>query len=144
MQTLPIRNNGGDGALSLKARKAKDEFIPEQRTVGNETALFFHDQVTHSDFYDLLRDGAVVATLAFNQNRAESNLENYTEEDLTKMAKASGQNIDVIPANTKNIAQSATEKLNGKPLWMYFIIISLLCFLTEIALLRFWGKPRNS
>ena len=142
MQSIALRAPGRDGTLSLKARKGGEEFIPEQRSIGNETALYFHNQATTSDFYDILLDGAKMGTLAFNQNRKESDLSCYNEDELTKAAKSSDQNIDVIKTGTKNIAQSATEKLNGKPLWLYFIIFSLLCFLAEIAVLRFWGKPR--
>ena len=141
MQTIIAHQDNGDGTISLKARMTKEEFIPEQRRLGNETALYFHDQVTSSDFYDVMKDGAKIGTLAFNQNRNESNLDTYSESDLNKMAKSSGNNIEVISADTKNIAKKATDRLNGKPLWMYFIIFSLLCFLAEIAVLRFWGKP---
>lgn len=142
MQSIALRAPGRDGTLSLKARKGGEEFIPEQRSIGNETALYFHNQATTSNFYDILLDGAKMGTLAFNQNRKESDLSCYDEDELTKAAKSSDQNIDVIKTGTKNIAKSATDKLNGKPLWIYFIIISLLCFLAEIAVLRFWGKPK--
>lgn len=141
MQTIATRNTNSDGTFTLKARKSKEEFIPEQRSIGNETALYFHNQVTNSDFYDVIKDGAVIGTLAFNQDRKESNLESYTESELNQMAKSSGNNIEIISADTKNIAKKATDMLNGKPLWIYFIIFSLLCFLAEIAVLRFWGKP---
>ena len=141
MQTIPLRSSTGDGSITLKARNSKTEFIPEQRSLGNETALYFHDQVHESGFYDIVKDGAVIGTLAFNQDRKESDLNCYDESDLKKIAKASGDNVDVIRAGTKDIAKSVTEKLNGKPLWLYFLILSLLCFLAEIAVLRFWGKP---
>ncbi|MBQ3740270.1 MAG: BatA domain-containing protein [Bacteroidales bacterium] len=141
MQTIPLRSATGAGSITLKARNSKTEFIPEQRSLGNETALYFHDQVHESGFYDIVKDGAVIGTLAFNQDRKESDLNCYDESDLKKMAKASGDNVDVIRAGTKDIAKSVTEKLNGKPLWLYFLILSLLCFLAEIAVLRFWGKP---
>ena len=143
MQTIPLRSATGDGSITLKARNSKTEFIPEQRSLGNETALYFHDQVQESGFYDIVKDGAVIGTLAFNQDRKESDLNCYDESDLKKMAKASGDNVDVISANTKNIAKNVTDKLNGKPLWMYFLILALLCFLAEIAVLRFWGKPKE-
>ncbi len=142
MQTISLKSNTGDGSISLKARNSKEEFIPEQRSLGNETALYFHDQVHDSGLYDIVKDGAVVGTLAFNQNRRESNLESYDDNELEKMAKSSGENIEVVTPDTKNIAKAITDKLNGKALWMYFIIFSLLCFLTEIILLRFWGKPK--
>ena len=142
MQTIALKTENMDNVLTLRSRNNKEEFIPEQRRIGNETALYFHDQVHESGLYDIIKDGAVIGTLAFNQNRKESNLECYDESELKKMAKSSDQNIDVISADTKNIAKSITDKLNGKSLWKYFIIFSLLCFLAEIILLRFWGKPK--
>ncbi len=142
MQTVRIEGGNGGSVLSLKARGAKEEFIPEQRTSGNETALFFHDQISSSGFYDLVRDGTVCGTLAFNLDRQESDLDFYDDKALRKMAKSSGNNIEVVPSGTKNIAKSVTDTLNGKQLWIYFVIFSLLCFLAEITLLRFWGRPK--
>ncbi len=142
MQTISLRMDNSDNVLTLKSRSSKEEFIPEQRRIGNETALYFHDQVHDNGLYDIVKDGAVIGTLAFNQNRNESNLDFYDEGELKKMAKSSGQDIDVIPADTKNIAKSVTDKLNGKTLWPFFLIFSLLCFLAEIIVLRFWGKPK--
>lgn len=144
MQSIALRSNTGDGSISLKSRSSKEEFIPEQRSIGNETALYFHDQVHDSGLYDIVKDGVVIGTIAFNQDRKESNLDYYDDSELKKMAKSSDQNIDVIPADTKNIAKRITDKLNGKALWMYFIILSLLCFLAEIAVLRFWGRKRSN
>lgn len=94
-----------------------------------------------SGFYDVVKEGVVIGTLAFNQDRKESDLACYDASELKKMAKASEYDIDVITPDTKNIAKAASDKLNGKPLWLYFIILSLFCFLTEIAVIRFWGKP---
>ncbi len=142
MQLIALRSSTGDGSITLKSRNAKEEFIPEQRAQGNETALFFHDQVHESGFYDIVKDGAVLGTIAFNMDRKESNLSCFDENELKKMAKSSKQDINVINADTKNIAKSVSDKLNGKSLWIYFLIFSLLCFLTEIILLRFWGKPK--
>lgn len=141
MQTINLKSANGDGSITLKSKTSKEEFIPGLRSVGNETALYFHDQVAEGGFYDIVKDGAVLGTIAFNQNRQESNLDSYDESELKKMAKSSGENIDVIAPDTKNIAKAVTDKLNGKALWMYFLIFSLLCFLAEIAVLRFWGKP---
>ena len=141
MQTIALRSDNADEVLTLKGRSHKEEFIPEQRRIGNETALFFHDQVKEGGLYDIVKGNTVMGTIAFNQDRKESDLDCYTEDELTKMAKSSGQNIEVVAADTKNIAKSITDKLNGKPLWPYFIILALLCLLAEITLLRFWGKP---
>lgn len=143
MQTVALRSANGDGTIALRSRIHKNEFIPEQRSVGNETALYFHDQVSESGFYDVVKDGEVVGTLAFNQNRNESDLACYDEGDLKKMARSSGQDIDVIRADSKNIAKRVTDKLNGTSLWIYFVVLALLCFLAEVLVLRFWGKPKK-
>jgi hypothetical protein len=141
MQRVMLPSDGSDEAVVLRARKGGGEFIPEQRRLGNETALYFHNQAKTSDWYDIVRGGQVIGTLAFNLSRRESDLACYDEDELQKMSKDLGDNAAVISADTKNIAKSVSDRLNGKPLWPWFIILSLLCFLTEIALLRFWGKP---
>ena len=142
MQTLPIKNDNSDNLFNLKARTGNNEFIPEQRSVGNETALYFHNQVHESGFYDIVKDGNKYGTLAFNRDRKESDLSCYDKDELNKMARASESHVEVISPDTKNMTKSVTDKLNGKVLWPYFIILSLLCFLSEICLLRYWGKPK--
>ena len=141
MQRVMLPSDGSDEAVVLRARKGGGEFIPEQRRLGNETALYFHNQAKTSDWYDIMRGGQVLGTLAFNLSRRESDLACYDEDELQKMSKDLGDNAAVISADTKNIAKSVSDRLNGKPLWPWFVILSLLCFLTEIALLRFWGRP---
>ena len=141
MQRVMLPSDGSDEAVVLRSRKGNEEFIPEQRRLGNETALYFHNQAHTSDWYDIVRGGQVLGTLAFNQNRRESDLTCYNENELKNMAEEIGDHVSVISADTKNIAKSVSDRLNGKPLWPWFLVLSLLCFLTEIALLRFWGKP---
>jgi hypothetical protein len=141
MQRVTLPSDRSDEAVVLRARKGNEEFIPEQRRLGNETALYFHNQAHSSDWYDIVRGGQVLGTLAFNLSRRESDLSCYSESELKKTADDLGDNISVISADTKNIAKSVSDRLNGKPLWPWFVILSLLCFLAEIALLRFWGKP---
>ena len=141
MQRVMLPSDGSDEAVVLRSRKGNEEFIPEQRRLGNETALYFHNQAHTSDWYDIMRGGQMLGTLAFNMNRRESDLNCYSENELKKMAEELGDNVSVISADTKNIAKSVSDRLNGKPLWPWFLLLSLLCFLAEIAVLRFWGKP---
>ncbi len=141
MQRVNVISDNSEDVMTLKAKKSDEEFIPEQRKLGNETALFFHDQVHFSDWYDLIKGDLNVGTLAFNFSRRESDMTFYEESELTKIANDIGDNIKVVGTNTKNIAKAATEQLDGRPLWPLFILIALACFLAEIAVLRFWSKP---
>lgn len=140
-QRMSLPNDRSDEAVVLRARKGNEEFIPEQRRMGNETALFFHNQAHFNDWYDLMRGNQALGTLAFNLSRRESELDCYNESELKKMANELGEQISVTSADTKNIAKSISDRLNGKALWPWFLLLALLCFLAEIALLRFWGKP---
>ena len=50
--------------------------------------------------------------------------------------------IKIVPGDTKDMAKAATDNMNGKPLWLWFLLLALLCFLAEVAILRFWGKAK--
>jgi len=140
--TIPQRTLGSEDIFVIKSRNSGIELIPEQRNMGNETQLFLHSQIQQAGFYDVMKGGTLYATLAFNYPRNESNLEYYSEKELEKIAATSNGHIVVLSAYTKNLTQSISDTLSGRPLWRYFIFLALACFLTEILLLRFWGKAK--
>jgi hypothetical protein len=140
--TIPQKANGSEDIFVLKSKSSGMEFIPEQRNMGNETQLFIHSQIQQAGFYEVTKGGTVFTTLAFNYQRDESNLEYYSEKELEKIAGISDGRIIVLSSHTKNLTQSISDTLSGVSLWRYFIIIALTGFLTEILLLRFWGKAK--
>jgi len=140
--TTPQKATGSEDIFVLKQKTGNVELIPEQRNMGNETQLFLHSQVQQAGFYDILKGGTVYATLAYNYQRKESNLEYYTENELHKIADQSDGRITVVSKHTKDLTRSISDTLSGKSLWRYFILVALVCFLTEIVLLRFWGRAR--
>ncbi|MCL2246217.1 MAG: BatA domain-containing protein [Lentimicrobiaceae bacterium] len=139
---IPQRALGTEDIFILKQKAGNAELIPEQRNMGNETQLFLHTQIQLSGFYDVLKSGTHYATLAFNYQRDESNLDYYTEKELDKTADQSENRVTLLPAHAKNLTQSISDNLSGKSLWRYFIMLALGCFLAEILLLRFWGKAK--
>jgi hypothetical protein len=136
--TIPQKAINSEDIFVLKQRVDGAELIPEQRNIGNETQLFLHSQIQQAGFYNVTKGGAVYATLAFNYQRDESNLEYHTEKELDKTANQSEGRIMSLSAHTKDLTSSISDTLSGKPLWRYFVILALTCFLTEILLLRFW------
>lgn len=127
--------------LTIKALKTGEELIPEQRNIGTSTAMYFRSQVTTPDFYHINRSGTNLGTLAFNYNRKESDLKYYSKAELAKLSRQ-GETFELINADEKNLTGQIAEQLNGTPLWRYFVIFALCCFLAEIAVLRFWGKVK--
>jgi len=140
--TIPQKALGSEDIFMLKSRSSGIEIIPEQRNMGNETQLFLHSQIQQAGFYDVMKSGMIHTTLAFNYKRNESNLEYYSEKELEKIAANSNGRIVVLSSYIKNLTQSISDTLSGRPLWRYFIFLALACFLTEILLLRFWGRAK--
>ena len=142
MVTIPQRAIGSEDIFVLKSKNNDIELIPEQRNMGDETQMFLHSQIQQAGFYDVMKGGTVYATLAFNYQRDESNLEYYSEKELEKIADHSEGRILLLSSHAKNLTQSISDSLSGKPLWRYFIFVALTCFLTEVLLLRFWGRAK--
>lgn len=130
-----------DEVFVLKSRAEGAEIIPEQRTMGNSTSLFFQSQITAPGFYDVAQANTTYNTLAFNYNRQESDLTYYSESELAKLSKQ-GEPFEIIEAGKKNLTGQIAQQLNGTPLWRYFVLLALICFLAEIAVLRFWKSNK--
>jgi hypothetical protein len=140
--SIQQKATGSEDIFVLKAKSGNTELIPEQRNMGKETQLFLHSQIQQAGFYDVMKGETLYATLAFNYQRDESNLEYHSEKELENIAGNSDGRIVVLSSHTKNLTQSISDNISGKPLWRYFIFLSLVCFLLEILLLRFWGKAK--
>ena len=110
---------------------------------GNEVALYFHSQVAKDGFFNILQDEDTVAVTAFNFNRSESDLTYYSEDELEKISEDSHNKISLLDYQTKNFSKEVSDNLNGKPLWRWFIYLTLFFLLSEILVLRFLGKPIN-
>lgn len=139
-QAVNSPNNGSDEVFTLKAQKGDAEFIPGHKNLGGKTLLFFHDQISEAGLYDLMQDGTTLTALAFNFGSEESALAYYSENELKEVAENSNQAIEILSGDTKNMAKAVSERLNGTPLWRYFVLLALLCFLAEVMLLRFGGQ----
>ncbi|MEG1556090.1 MAG: hypothetical protein RR356_05125, partial [Bacteroidales bacterium] len=128
--------------LNMVSQDQNTEFIPEYRKIGSETILFFHSQIHQAGFYDLKSAHLNLTTLAFNFNRMESNLSYSSEKELKTFADENNH-MDVLDSQNENLTKNITDKIEGKSLWPYFILLSLLCFLGEICVLRWWKKGKK-
>ena len=140
--TISQKASGSEDVFVLKQKTGGTELIPEQHNLGNKTQLFLHSQIQQSGFYDIMKSGTTYSMLAFNYQRDESNLDYPTEKELDKIAAQSGGHISVLSTQTKDLMHSILDTLSGKAFWRYFVILSLVCFLTEVLLLRFWGRAK--
>ena len=117
------------------------DIIPEMRVVNNSLFLFTRHQIRDPGFYQVVRNTLPLLPLAFNFSRTESNLAAYTAGTLTEIIKDKGfKAMSLIEDAQSDISARILQDLEGKKLWKLFIILALIFFLIEVALLRLLNK----
>ncbi|MDQ2769582.1 MAG: hypothetical protein M3Y54_03680, partial [Bacteroidota bacterium] len=145
---LPVgAASAGERADETAFRLVKDSvsLIPEQRVVGQELRLSVPQGINSPGFYEVQRRGRGVTTLAFNQDKRESELAAYSATELRKMIGPNRSNVRVIEGNDigAGLAQLQAEQ-TGTPLWRYFLLLTLLALLAEVLLVRFGRRPAGA
>jgi len=110
------------------------EFIPGLSPLGSKILLDVLEQVKSSGFYEVKQKEKLIAALAFNYDRKESDLALLPLEDLTL-----NKNLKVWDVSEEtDFTQLIESTQQGKPLWKWCIILSLIFIGVEIALIRLW------
>ncbi len=137
--SVMIAGHGSRSAEVFTLRKEGFEVIPEQRRVGNQTQLLFHDQIEEAQNYALYRGEEKVAGLSFNYDRRESLLAAYTPREMNEIiADLQLENVYVLEVGEKPLDQILSDMVLGKQLWRLFLVIALTFLLLEVLMLRFW------
>ncbi len=128
---------GRQGETVYKMKGAEAEFIPQQRIVGARVYLTVKDQVREAGFYDLyLQPDTVLATLAFNYDRRESELSYLSPEEMERNLPP---NVHVLTNNAlADLTEVIAERSTGIVLWRWFVVLALLFLAAEVLLLRLW------
>lgn len=131
---LPQVKLGANQTLKLLANGF--EVIPDVDQQQGKTSLYIADQIHKPGFYEVKKADSTLAMVAFNDNRAESNM---TYDDRNVLEKRFGANpVHFIDTKTANISSAIAEKNNGTEIWKLCLILSLVFLAAEILLLRFY------
>ena len=138
-----IAGNAIGQADEANFRLVKDSvvLIPAQRVITNELRLDLPVGMNAPGFYQVKRGSAVMTTLAFNQDKGESELAAYSAADLRGLIEPNYPNIKVVESGVDGagLAKFRAEQ-TGQPLWRYFLVLVLLALLAEALLIRFGGR----
>ena len=131
---LPIREMSSDQVYEIRGEG--NAWIPEQFRRGNNLMLRPGEYAQKAGFHSIgpKADGEIVVGL--NYNREESAMQFFSSEELQE--KLPYQQVAVLRNEGSGIASLASLSEAGTPLWKVGILLSLIFFLTEILLLRFW------
>jgi hypothetical protein len=130
-------------ADEARFRLVKDSvvLIPAQWVVTNELRLDLPAEMEAPGFYQVQRGGKVLTTLAFNQDKRESELAAYSADELRQLVGPGHPTIKVVEGGVDGagLAKFRAEQ-TGQPLWRYCLVLALLALLAEALLVRFGGR----
>ncbi|MGY3087888.1 hypothetical protein ACVWYF_000914 [Hymenobacter sp. UYAg731] len=127
-------------AANLKLVKDSLTLIPGQWMVGRETRLELPADMDAAGFYQVQRQGKVLTTLAFNQDKRESELAAYSADELRQLVGPNRPNVRIVEDGNAGAGLAKfRDEQTGTPLWRYFLALALLALLAEALLVRF-GK----
>jgi len=110
------------------------EFIPGISPLGSKVLLDVQGQVKEAGFYKVNHADQLIASLAFNYDRRESDLALTNVDDFPKNKMVRVWTDDEKTDFTKLIEDTR----QGKQLWKWCIILALIFIGIEIALIRLW------
>lgn len=130
----------GSRVIRIKTRDKDFEIIPETRTIGSQMNIFASPLIREAGFYDILNDGNLVNAVAYNYDRAESELDNFDPKTLkTQISDHNLYGFSVVgPTQNRSLTTVIEEINSGKRLWKLFLLLALGFLLAEVVLLRFW------
>jgi len=119
----------------LKLIKGTQTLIPDARQQEGNTLLYLADQIQQPGNYKLKKQDSLVAVIAFNSSRQESDLTYLNKAALNKLLPGKG----AILQPGKGSMQGAIADTNfGLQLWKLCIILALIFLAAEIVLVRFY------
>ena len=116
--------------------KGPEEFVTTAKLSPNQLNIDLFDQLKISGIYDVINQETILGSLAFNENRLESNLEYLNKEELKTLF---GDKVNIIdPNQVGNLTASIQDFKDNQSLWWYLILAGIIFLLLESVLIRFW------
>jgi len=117
--------------------KGEQEIVPDQRLVNDQVFLEIPKFSMSQGFYQVLAGTDSVGLIAFNLDKAESLLDQFTGTEI-KNQMGDAPNISIFEATSAEaFSNEIKERYLGKPLWKYALMIALFFLLAEVLLIRF-------
>jgi len=107
------------------------EIIPAQTFRGGQLVMQLPPQEMGAGFYEAMAKDTL-ALLAFNQDRAESEMETYSPKEMEAWKN---KNTAILDAD--KISAEIQRRFAGTPLWKIMIALALAALLAEVLFIRF-------
>jgi hypothetical protein len=111
------------------------DFIPETQVSGGEIELFFDQNLKETGSFSILSDNEIVYSFGVNHHRVESKFDRYQEADLSKRYTENWTSVTSV-VNSAATSKNVLELQSKSKLWKLFLLLALLFFALEIALIK--------
>lgn len=128
-----------DDKVCVRSENGLYETYPLVENRGKLKYLYFFEDLPASGFYNIYKNDEYVSTMAWNDNRNESNMSFYDKDDMYRIFKEKELNLlATIDYDEINSEKMMEVVIRDTALWKIFIITALILLLIEILVLRFW------
>lgn len=128
-----------DDRISVRSENGMYEMFPIVENRRNVNYISFFENLPSSGFYDIYKNENYVSTVAWNDNRNESQMLFCDKDELTKLLKDNNLNIlATIDYEDVKSGDIVEVLVRDSVIWKIFVIIALIALLIEILILRFW------
>lgn len=115
----------------------EQEIVPSQRKLADLVMMELPRLAMSAGFYKVAYERDTIGLLAFNLNKHESLLSQYTGDEM-KQQLGNPEGISIFEANSEEaFSNEIKTRYLGKPLWKYALVLALFFLLVEILLIRF-------
>lgn len=126
--------NYSQGDLRIKGSTA--EWIPELLFNAGQTRLSTGADIAEAGVFSVLdHGGELVAKIAMNFDRRESDITLMDPEEIRNTIL---RNAEILEGEPEMLRRTISELNEGKRLWKWFVLASLVFLFIEIFLLRRW------
>ncbi len=137
--TLDQANLSAEAIPHLVESNAKYDVIPEIRNLNGNVSLFTQQQIEQQGFYNVKLNNVTLNGLAFNFNRKESNLSVLEPEALQTLINTKNlSNFKLVSVSENTLTDAVKQDSEGRTLWKFFILLTLVFLLVETLLIRFF------
>ncbi len=130
IETLPIQASDRE---MIKLLRHGQIIIPDLRQNEGSTALYFSDQVQQPGNYELVKKDSIIANLAFNYSRSESDLSYLEGSELKR--EVPGANTTVT-TGLQTGKQQLENTSSGLELWRICLILCLIFLGGEMLVVK--------
>ena len=115
----------------------EEEVVPSQRKLNDNVVFDVPKFSITSGFYKIVANRDTVGLLAFNLDKAESLLDQYTGAEMKELLGQSDAVTIFEVGSQETFTNEIKERYLGTPLWKYALMTAIFFLLAEILLIRF-------